>query len=69
MKTLSKTPAFLPCAESLASENARNLRQSGINEELFDEISGFEALSNEQRGSAARGFSYEVQCDMDGFYG
>jgi F0F1-type ATP synthase gamma subunit len=25
------------------------LRQSGIDEELFDVISGFEALSNEQR--------------------
>jgi F0F1-type ATP synthase gamma subunit len=28
------------------------LRQSGIDEELFDIISGFEALSSEQRGPA-----------------
>jgi F-type H+-transporting ATPase subunit gamma len=28
------------------------LRQSGIDEELFDVISGFEALSSEQHGSA-----------------
>ena len=29
------------------------LRQSGIDEELFDVISGFEALTNEQRGQAS----------------
>jgi F-type H+-transporting ATPase subunit gamma len=28
------------------------LRQSGIDEELFDVISGFEVLSSEQRGPA-----------------
>ena len=29
------------------------MRQSGIDEELFDVISGFEALSNEQRRPAS----------------
>jgi len=36
---------FRACTESLASENASRLRQTSINEELFDVISGFEALS------------------------
>ncbi len=35
------------------------LRQSGIDEELFDVISGFEALSDEQRGPAAQRVSHE----------
>lgn len=35
------------------------LRQSGIDEELFDVISGFEALSDEQRGPAAKCVSNE----------
>ncbi len=35
------------------------LRQSGIDEELFDVISGFEALSSKRRGPAPRRFSRE----------
>lgn len=69
MKTLSMMPVFLPCAESLASRNARclaamqpadknvanvletppgsfhRLRQSAIDEERFDVISRYDALS------------------------
>ena len=35
------------------------LRQSGIDEELFDVISGFEALSGEQRTPATQNFSHK----------
>jgi F-type H+-transporting ATPase subunit gamma len=35
------------------------LRQSGIDEELFDVVSGFEALSSEHRGTAALKVSHE----------
>ena len=35
------------------------LRQSGIDEELFDVISGFEALSGEQRRPATQSFSHK----------
>jgi F-type H+-transporting ATPase subunit gamma len=35
------------------------LRQSGIDEELFDVVSGFESLSSEHRGAAPLRFSHE----------
>ena len=35
------------------------LRQSGIDEELFDVISGFEALSGEQGRRATQNFSHK----------
>ena len=35
------------------------LRQSGIDEELFDVISGFEALSGEQRRRVTQNFSHK----------
>ena len=42
------------------------LRQSGIDEELFDVISGFEALPSEQPGAAPKNVSHEKAGFMGG---